>query len=799
MEYCGETKTVHISAEELASYARRRTSLKSISFLPVIDTEKTLTEGVSTQRPLSHTAAYGDFYLTVSGAADTLISRGATAIVEVCREYERSIENATPFSSAALVAKGTVLAYMAAAEKGYLSVTVRLTFIARKTGKYKSFDATFEREQLRSLFDGLSARAVPFARILAIKKEKGTEELEKLKFPYGSPREAQRDFLLEAFRTIKSGSRLLVSAPTGIGKTMAALYPAVKSLAFGDTDKIFYLTAKTVTGNAAADAVREIAGQVTTLKCVTVYAKERFCPVRKKGGDAHCFTCPLSGTLEGVDYEERRDAALSEMLPEGNVYDAETVSYYAEKYRVCPYELSLDLSQWCDVIICDYNYAFDLRLRFRRYFGSDPLVQKPVFLVDEAHNLPDRAREMYSATLSAARITAAKDLITELDPGDAELPAALNTLLTELSKAGRIALAENSIDTEEGEKAGFFISSDAPISFRAPIEAIAEISFRKLRSHGADALGTALSEIYTNAKKALAVLDRFDKQYRFFTETTSADTVVRFMCLDPSGILGEMLNAAKASIFFSATLSPLPYFMDLLGCSGGKTLDLPSPYVSENLCLLAADYVSTRFADRGYTGEDVAEAIALMTEAREGHYLAYFPSYRFLKSVGRLLLRRLPGIRLVVQQREMSIAERDRFLKAFHAPAKPGETVLGLCVLGGIFSEGIDLRGDSLIGAAVVGIGLGGLSSESNILEEYFDETREGGKEYAYVYPGMNRILQAAGRVIRSEEDRGVVLLIDDRYNDPALRRLFPVHWHHLRYVGNPESLAAALDRFWET
>ncbi len=795
MRYDREQKTVLLPAAELAAYARRRGSLEAINFTPVIDAPVPDADGIGTAVEFRLTEQFDALSVTVSGTADTVITRGASCILEVV-EQRRQIDGATPFSSPQLFARGVVLACLAAEQRGYLAVTVRQTFTKRNTTKYKGFDLTLSREELRKMFSSLMSRALPFARLIAYREEEGTRQISEMKFPYQSPREAQKDFLVENFRTLRRGGRLLVSAPTGTGKTMAALYPAVKALATGDADKIFYLTAKTVTGIAALNAVREMAKAAPALKCIPIYAKERFCPVRLRGGECRCFDCPLAGSVEGISYEERRDNALPGLLAEGNVFEPGMVNYYAEKYQVCPYELSLDASVYCDVVVCDYNYAFDPALRFRRYFGDEPLCEKPVFLVDEAHNLPDRAREMYSSTLSLGVLAKYEESRAAYLPADDELRDALGNLSLAVRSLESLCMSEKVYD-ESGEEheIAYGVSRDAPEALRAPLETLLDLARRRMFTHASPEAADLAGAIYADAKKMLLSLARCGKEFRVFVEKTPEDTAVRLLCLDPGPTLSDMLSRARGAVFFSATLSPLPYFQDLLGCSDGKTLDLPSPYEEENLCIAVADYISTRLADRGYTAEAVAEAIAAMVEAKEGHYIAYFPSYKFLKAVGRILAGRLPDVKLVVQRREMSIAERDRFLAEFNF-VKSG-TVLGLSVLGGIFSEGIDLRGDRLIGVAVVGTGLGGLSSEGNLLEEYFEETREGGKEYAYVYPGINRVLQAAGRVIRDENDRGVVLLIDDRYDDPTLRRLLPEHWREMKFVGNDASVSALFRRFW--
>ncbi len=791
MRYAADNDTVTVTARELASHARSRASVSRLVFAPVPEDER-ITEGVSSNRDLRMTVPVDDFWLTVEGRADTMIMAGSFPIVELTSETSRSPDEVDPRFYPQLLAEGMLLAHMAAEEKEAAAATVRLTFTRARSAAFRSFDLTADRDRLRAAVASLIARVLPFVRLTRERNGEGRARLQAMRFPYDSPREAQRDFLVEAFRTVRTGGRLLVSAPTGTGKTMAALYPAMKGLALGDCDKIFYLTAKTVTGRAAAAAFRELNLQAPETRCVMIHAKERTCPRRSPGGRPRCGGCPLNGTLDGVPLAQRRDEALAALLQDGRCYEEEILCRYAERYRLCPYELSLDVSEWCDLVVCDYNYVFDEKVRFRRYFGAAPLISKPVFLVDEAHNLPDRARDTYSFTLFLSRLGA-----TETD--DPELRDRLEDLAAEVRRLGGLCSMEERLSETDGEpvRVGFHLDSARPGGLIKPLEDLSERCRKLLKPGIPEDAEDRLAELLGDCRKALNVLERFDGHFRLLVERYDEEVTVRLLCLDPSGPLKRMLEPAHAAIFFSATLTPLPYFMDILGCPDGRTLDLPSPFISDNLCVAAADYISTRFQDRDGTAAAVASAIAAMTEAKCGHYIAYFPSYRFLKKVGRLLVRRLPDVKIVVQHQEMSLRDRSRFLEAFEN-ASPGESMLGLCVLGGSFSEGIDLQGDRLIGAAVVGIGLSGLSSESQLLEEYFESTREGGREYAYVYPGINRVLQAAGRVIRSEEDRGVVLLIDDRYADPGIRRLFPDHWHHLKYVGDEDSLRAVLDRFWK-
>ena len=465
----------------------------------------------------------------------------------------------------------------------------------------------------------------------------------------------------------------------------------------------------------------------------------------------------------------------------------------AKSHRVCPYELSLDLSELCELVICDYNYVFDPAVRLRRYFGADaPAGQQYVFLIDEAHNLPDRAREIYSATLSRRML---EQVYARL-PAEEELNEVFEELI--LTMRGFRRLCRETLSTNEaGEESGYYLT-------RPPIPELAERVNRLwercdgwLRRHREHPLYHEVEQAADAARDFLSVADVYDERFLTYVELSGGDSTVKLYCLDPSHLLDLSMRAARASILFSATLTPTDYFVDVLG--GGKgalQLSLPSPYDPGKLCLAAVDGVSTRYEDRDKSIRKIVSCIAATVSQRVGNYIVYFPSYSYMERVREVFVRKYPSVPLIVQEPGMSPRKREAFLSQFADDGK--HLRVGFCVLGGSFSEGVDLPGRRLIGTIIVGVGLPGLSNERNILKEYFDGRCERGYDYAYTYPGMNRVLQAAGRVIRREEDEGVVVLIDDRYNTPQYQMLFPASWMHLQYAGNAISLAELVKNFWK-
>ncbi len=774
------------------------------------------TVSVHTEVPLEKTTAVGGITVSVQGYADIISFDGTVHTVEELKTVGYIENSLTPFSDPSHFAQACIYAHLLAESAGLPDVRIRLTYVRRSNGAKVTFTAVFTHMFLLRMFDALMERAAGFIRIAAERHSLYPEEVKNMPFPYRTIREGQEQFVKEAYRAMSHGTSLLVSAPTGIGKTISALYPAVKATGTGRIDRIFYFTAKNVTGIAALDAAREIVKHVPHFRAVMIQAKEQVCPGKREDPELNLrMKCRFCEKLDSISddfgktttsYRERELDALSDLLHSGdNIFTAVRVRKTAETYRVCPYELSLDLSEYCTLIVCDYNYAIDENIRFKRYFKDvkNRAGEKYAFLFDEAHNLPDRTRNTYSAVLTTENLREIAEMCETYFLEDAEFQAASGNLCDAMAEVTGLCV-ENEYYRQgaDGEEisGGFFEAGRVPDALVRAASEMAKLMMQIIRE-GEDA-SEVLTEPYAKLSKFVFAAGFFDEKFRFFASREGGDVTAEILCLDPSGILRAMTKIARSVILFSATLSPIEYFREVTGMKKAVTLELESPYERNNLCLIAYDSISTRFTDRRGTAEDCAEVIAEAVSVRPGNYLVYFPSYDYMKRVCRLFRQVMPEAAIVMQKPGMSYRERERFIHIFHERAAVGETdgawTIGFCVLGGMFSEGIDLAGESLIGAIIVGTGMPQLSAERNIMSVYYDEKTERGRDFAYVCPGMNKVLQAAGRVIRSENDRGMVLLIDDRLGEPGMKVLFPKHWRHMRYTGDVHSMRTMLEEFWE-
>lgn len=846
MEYRSETDTLSVTVTELSAYAygvdRPVVFTEKYGFRRMLDAETP--EDVSEPTPVGDPRTLGNKHHTnratdtlladphaiaemelawcgimdgmsveLHGRSDSISFDGTIHTVEEVKTLASFQNNPNPFTVPSHFAQAVCYAYLLCHTSAVDKVAVQITFVRRADGAKRIWRAVFGYTLLETLVKGLCHRAMPFLKIQKDRLTLRLDELRALPFPYPAIRSGQEDFIKEAFRTIKGGERLFVSAPCGIGKTMSGLYPSLRAIGQGKCDRIFYATAKTITGKAALDAAKVLSAHAPHMRAMLLLAKELMCSVGEiEGESSMALKCPICACRQNSGWENtfrsvsaRQADAKIELLTSGNIYTPEQIKAVATKHEVCPHELALQISEYCDLIVCDYNYLFDETMRLRRYFAEPNRKEKYVFCIDEAHNLPDRAREMYSATLTYTHIQQLRQVKDKCFGEDEKFEEALSAVEKWFQVLFRQCEKESSIVTvgKAEKKLGYYRSTQIPISITKRFGRLNSVLWQhiKNRHEFAGELVPYRQTITGFCHAAEVADDRFCFLASGELPAEGGDALfdgkmtVQILCLDPGERLNAMLRAARASIFFSATLSPIEYYQSVTGSEDSVYLDLPSPYEKDNLCLIAYDGTSTRFADRRGSAEDVAVVIEQVVEAKVGHYIVYFPSYAYMQSVYRLFRQLCPHIPTVRQKSGMTLFDREQFLRVFESKKYPH--LVGFCVLGGMFSEGIDLIGDSLIGAIVVGTGLPGLSPERNLMAEYYQNRTENGQEFAYIYPGMNKVLQAAGRVIRSETDRGVVVLIDDRYNEPGTKLLFPAHWQHIRYTADGYSLDKILAGFW--
>lgn len=663
------------------------------------------------------------------------------------------------------------------------SIEAHVTFYREGDDESREFAQILTREEMVLTFENMIEQFYPFARIIKEKSTHTLYQLENLSFPFKSgAREGQRDFIIETFRTIKSHKRLVAEAPTGTGKTMASLYPALKSVGTGEADKIFYFTGKTTTALSALNAIEIMKEQIPDLRAIHISSKEKCCVTYKPSKRRNCDPKHCQVTRA---YYDKVNEALKELLENYRIYTKEIIDTVSAKYSICSYELSLELSEWCELVVCDYNYLFDLQAYFRRYF--DTVDARYIFLIDESHNLPDRAREMYSATLTREQFLK----IAEKYNGNKHLTEPCVDVLSKFEELNVLAMTEKM--ELDGQVCGFYINSQLPDDISCVFDVFMN-GCKKLFRRDVD--DEELHELYMETKKFLTVCEIFDKRFTMYIEARGEETKIRLLCLDPAFLLDRCMKKGIASILFSATLTPIEYFSDVLGCTKTGTLKLKSPFDPKKQCLIGIDSVSTRYDDRKKNASTLANIIRASTAGKAGNYIVYFPSYSYLTEVKDIFVEKFPKINVTVQKKSMSEKAKKEFLDSFDA--KKEGTLIGFCVMGGSFSEGIDLRGERLIGALIVGVGLPTISTELNIIKEYFDKTRENGYAYTYTYPGMNKVMQAAGRVIRSEDEKGIVVLIDDRFATPEYKMIMPEYWKHIKYIGNARDLLGEITEFWK-
>ncbi len=741
--------------------------------------------------PLFCAVHFGDLTFEVEGRADGIFYTTPLTVQEIKTLAGKQFPYAPPPSYDAQL---KCYAYFLCRREGLERVCTRLTYYRLEDGDCRHYDKEYTRAELEAFYSSLLARMEFDARFLIERANVRLPSARDGKFPYSTVRDGQELLLKECYRDIRAGKRLFAQAPTGIGKTLSTLYPAVRALGEGHCDKIFYLTAKASTRKEAFRAARQIFLSGAQMNTIVLTSREQICVNAAARADAggitgHCnpMDCPYA-----KGFFDRCEPAVREALSLQHGFSRSAVLELAEKYRICPYEFELMLSEYCDVIICDYNYAFDPQAYLRRYFEADALKEnKYVFLVDEAHNLADRARDMYSAQLSNLALS---ELFWQLTEGEGALKKSLEALA--ITMQGFRKLCRDTVTTgSDGVERGYYLSRQGMLSFHVEVALARKQLETWLKSNHGSAIESAVLSLSGTLKRFEVISEYYDECFLTFVELEGDCITVRLICLDPSRILNACLSRAHAAVLFSATLTPTDYFADVLG--GGKQavcIDLPSPFPREHFCPIAVTSVDTRFEARARSYAKIASLIAGCLSAKRGNYIVYFPSYDYMEQVAKSFSEKYPKVATTVQSREMRQSERERFLDFFRADAC---LRVGFCVLGGSFSEGVDLPGDRLIGSIIVGTGLPGISNERNILKEYYDITRERGYDYAYLYPGMNRVLQAAGRDIRREEDRGIVVLIDDRYATEQYRMLLPEHWSHLQYARNPRELAEIASDFW--
>ena len=644
-------------------------------------------------------------------------------------------------------------------------VQLRLSYIYTETEEVRYFFRILSVQELKSFWDELIEGYKPWLLWQEAWRAERNKTAAGLEFPFERFRSGQRAMAAYVYQAIRESERLFLQAPTGIGKTLSVLFPAVKAMGREMGEKIFYLTAKNVTAQAPADALQQLRKGGLHCKSVVITAKDKICPQTER-------RCTPEACPRARGHFDRVNGAVYAALQADEHFDKETILNWAERFEVCPFEFSLDLAVWADVVICDYNYAFDPSASLKRFFqGRGDYI----ILTDEAHNLVDRSREMFSAGLSREEFRQARRTVSkEKDP----------YLYRSLDRIGRLFAGRG---RELGETD--FERQDEPAEgWHRALQRFTERAEAYLqKGESAD----ELLELYFKTLFFLRVWDGASEGYEYYEQKKGKDLLLRFFCINPAQQLQQTYDQVRSVIFFSATLTPADYYKTLLGGrEQDKAIALPSPFDPQRQCVLIGG-LDVSYQQRESSAEAACDWIARTVQAKPGHYMVFFPSFAYLQQMEDCFRERYPEFPILCQESSMTEEDKQAFLAGFEGE----QPVLGFVVLGGAFSEGIDLRGDHLIGTIILSVGLPQLGRERDLIREHMEKETGRGFEYAYMFPGMGRVLQAAGRVIRTEADRGVIVLLDRRFTQERYRRLYPAWWRpqtiHLK------NIETVLQDFW--
>ncbi|MBV4417028.1 ATP-dependent DNA helicase [Clostridium tyrobutyricum] len=740
---------------------------------------------------LKYEIIYRKFKFLIEGRADGIILEDDCVTIDEIKTVTRPLEMIDATYNPLHLAQVKCYAYIYAYENKLDYICVQLTYYNINDHKVKFIKEKINIEDLRGFFIDILDKYYKWVELKKDWNDIRNKSIDDLKFPFKSYRTGQRKLAAVVYGTIRDKKRLFVQAPTGIGKTISTIFPSIKALATQKLSTIFYLTAKTTTRATAEETLKIMFERGLRLKSITITAKEKVC----LNDDTAC-------NPEHCEYARghynRVNEAIFEIINSEDLITRDKIIKYSKKFQICPFEFCLDTALFCDYVICDYNYAFNPRVYLRRFF--DESSEKNVLLIDEAHNLVDRSRDMFSAEIYKKSFLHIKKFIKKEDNKILKCLNKINSYMLDLKKncnlefkdlkdklSGDIVYIKKNIYAQKSKMSEIYFLLK---NFSSQIE---EWMIKNAGQTGYDEI---LDEYFT-VNNFIRIYEIYNDNFITYIENMAGDLKVKILCIDPSTLLDERMKSAEASILFSATLSPMNYFKDILG---GRAEDynmtLLCPFERRNREILISSNISTVYRSREESCLPIINYIKTVVSRRTGNYIVFFPSYGYMDRVYELFIEKFPNVKTSIQKSGMSESEREKFLNDFKEDSK--ESFISFAVLGGLFSEGIDLKGDKLIGSIIVGVGLPKISFERDIIMDFFNKKNGLGYEYSYMYPGMNKILQAAGRVIRTESDRGVILLIDKRFMTVKYKKLFPREWYPNHIIDCEHDIESILKVFWD-
>lgn len=734
--------------------------------------QKSMGSNYASEVSLKYEIDNGNYSIIIEGRADGIISEDNNVVIDEIKGVYMDLTflgEPVPVHKAQAMCYG----YIVATKKELSNIAIQMTYCNIDTEEIKRFKEEYSYDSIRNWFDELIASFTRWTDFLYEHSISRDCSISGLQFPF-QYREGQREVATSVYKTILRKKNLFIQAPTGIGKTVSTVFPAVKAIGEKIAGKIFYLTAKTITRTVAEetfDLIRERGADIST---VTITAKDKLCICEER--ECNPDNCPYAD-----GHYDRINDAIYDIVSMERSITREVIVKYSNVHKVCPFELCLDISDWVDTIICDYNYVFDPNVYLKRYF-SPGITGEYVFLVDEAHNLVERAREMNSASLYKEDILELKKLIK---PYSKKIAGALDRC--------------NKILLEYKKECEDYLLLDNAGSFYLALSKVA-IEMDKFFENNQDKEDIKdILDFYFQIKNYIDVYEKLDKNYVIYVENEEINSFkIKLLCVDPSKNIGECIEKGRSAIFFSATFLPITYYKKLLhNDEEDYAIYIPSPFEQAKRLLMVANDVSSKYTRRNKREyERIVEYIISNISQHTGNYLVYFPSYKMMDEIyGMLLEEKTDDMEVLLQTQGMTERQREEFLESFSM--SNNQTLIGLCTMGGIFSEGIDLTNDRLIGTIIIGTGLPMVCNEREILKGFFDERMENGFDYAYRFPGINKVLQAAGRVIRTQNDVGTILLLDERLLTNSYRNLFPVEWNDYKIV-NCKEVKKQVSEFWE-
>lgn len=705
----------------------------------------------------------GEKYL-LHGFIDGVLNRHEEIIIEEIKSTSTDLDEINLDYHKEHLAQAKIYAYMYGLEHNISKMHIRLTYISTVDYQTKSFDQLLEIDELEDFVFTLLTDYVGWLKLLEATNQKRNETIASISFPFEHEREGQRALMTATYKALTQKEILYTIAPTGIGKTMATMFSGLKSLK--DTDKLFYLTAKGSGKNSPIEALNILADKGLKIKAIDITAKKKICNAKM----AHCNPddCPFA-----KGYFDKLKQATEEIYKEYDIYSSDIILDITNKYQICAFEFSLNLSYYCDVVIADYNYAFDPKAQLIRYFEDDSY--KPKLLVDEAHNLISRSKEMYSAHINEFDIINVRSKLNEFKPS---VRKCCNKIL-EIFDNYREEIAVNTLFVDKS------MNEELNILLRELLTKCDDIFEHNKKIKDKD----LILESYFKILDFLRISEYFSETHRMLVKLDNDVVNIYYLCLDASKfILDTIHSSVYGIVFFSATLYPIKYYSNLLTQGEGKYLELPSPFEPNNLDIIINNEISTKYKNRIYSVDKIIETIEVLSSTKPGNYIVFFPSYQYLNMVVSQIVE--PDFEIIIQKNDLNEEDKNKIIDKFKTTTN---NKFGFFVMGGTFSEGIDFIGDSLSGVIIVGVGLPMVCDENNLLKEYFDNIYDSGFDYAYTYPGFNKVIQAVGRVIRDYTDRGVAILMDERFGYSSYKELFPPHWKNIKYISKKHNLKQEL------